>query len=174
MDRSIMLPTNQDDFNNDPIAMAVRRGKRRKALEERPTETVNIQRIPCAMCGTSMPIEWLQHEVYKKILCVDGQIYCINCAKQVAVGMQRELIGMNKTERLSYYADIETRIKQNAEVEALKNKDIVEEVNYDDVEKMKKLMRNRSGSNDSMSLKDQITENAKKVLRKEQDEDNKK
>lgn len=146
-----------------PLEKSVRRIERAKELTNRP-KVESIARIPCKNCGTMMPIEWLEHEVFNKILCIDGMIYCIKCAKLIAQGLQKELIGSSKEERVQYYKNIEDKITQNELLKKQYEKDVVDEIDADDIVKAKKLFRNKSG--DDQTVAQMIKANAEKAIDK--------
>lgn len=155
--------------DESPIEQSIRKVERAKSLVNRPNRTESIDKLYCGNCQTTIPIAWLEHEIFTKCLCVDGIMYCINCAKLICKGLQKELIGTSKEERLAYYKGIADKIEEHEQLEKFRSKNIVAEIDADDMESARKLFRNRSGSNDNKTVSQMITENAEKAINKSEE-----
>ena len=165
MDEDIYKPIDRDLSEAERDAA---QKTRRKLLTTRPKGPERIDRVPCTFCRKMMPLTWFEHELYIKCLCIDGQLYCIDCAKLVAKGLQKELMNTTKTERRQYYKNIEDKIAEHEAIEKTRMEAIVDEIDLKDTDKMKKLMRNKSGSTDGKDLRGMIQDNINKELHKDE------
>ena len=131
-----------------------RKTARRRALESRPHQTLQ-DNVICARCRKKMPWQVLQKAILKEALVVNGQVYCIKCAKAVCVGMQALMLKMNAQEQADYYKTIRKKIdgeETRQQVKEILGDKWDEEVNYDDAAGMKKLLKNRDGSMETKTL----------------------
>jgi hypothetical protein len=142
--------------------------QRRRYLENRPQQTLK-ENLFCTRCKKRIPWQELKVGLFTKVLIIDGIVYCADCAKIVATGLQALMIKMNSTERADYYKDIREKIEGEQSRERLRNafgNNLIAEIDYDDVKTMKDIYRNRDGSMETQPLRVKIRNAIKKAWMK--------
>jgi len=151
---------------NDSVDLIQRKVQRRQALEQRPHIEKLEGDVICVSCGKRFPWEVLAVKDFSVGMLVDGHVYCRICAKTVAIGMQKLLIGKAPAEVLAVYAEIQRKAEMHEQIKKFNEEGVVDEFEYEDADKMKKALRNRDGSMETKTTFQKLRTNVQKFLEK--------
>lgn len=138
--------------------------QRRQALINRP-QFEPQDRYPCS--SPTCKDSFTSHDLANRVFVIDARLYCPKCAKEVATGMQKYIFSLGGNQEIAaYYKNIAEKTEWARRRELAEDAQVDEVVEFEDFDKMTKLMKDPGGAMQTKTLRHVMYDNLQKANEK--------